>query len=89
MENKEPQNNNIQLKEIQELLSQQTLVILNAVDEKLAKTELRINQKIDKLTTTLDNFLKRLTDRETEFEIMKAQLSRIREVIKEKLNVEI
>jgi hypothetical protein len=89
MENKKPQNNNIQLKQIQELLNQQTLVVLNAVDEKLAKTKLRINQKIDKLTTTLDNFLKRLMDRKTEFEIMKAQISQMRKIIREKLNVEI
>lgn len=57
-------------KEIEKLLNQQTVVILNAVDEKLlkqqkyvnyrisilekrlSKMEIRINQKIDKLTTT-------------------------------------
>ncbi|XOA42706.1 MAG: hypothetical protein ACKKMO_02750 [Candidatus Nealsonbacteria bacterium] len=42
------------LKEIEKLLSQQTVVILSAVDERLKKTELRINKKIDKLTTTLE-----------------------------------
>jgi len=45
------------IKEIDKLLSQQNVVILSAVDEKLKKMELRINKKIDKLTNTLDEFL--------------------------------
>jgi poly-D-alanine transfer protein DltD len=92
------------LKEIEKLLSQQTKVILNAVDERLAKTELRIlntvdqklvktelriARKIDRLTTTLDKFLKRLTDIEDEFEIMKADINRLKRIIGEKLGVEI
>ena len=91
-------------KEIEKLLSQQTKVILNAVDERLTKTELRllnnvdqkivkmelrIGQKIDKLTTTLDRFLKRLTSIEDEFEIMKADINRLKKIIREKLGVEI
>lgn len=44
--------------EIQKLLDQQTIVILNAVDEKLQRTEASVNQKIEKLTTTIDKFLK-------------------------------
>jgi hypothetical protein len=75
-------------KEVERLLSQQTIVILNAVEKKLEKTELRISQKIDCLTTTLDKFLKRLTDIEKEFEIMKADINRLKKVIKEKLGVE-
>ena len=76
-------------KEIEKLLSQQTVVILNAVDEKLKKTEIRINQKIDRLTTTLDRFLKRLTTIEDEFEIMKADINRLKKVVREKLGVEL
>jgi hypothetical protein len=91
-------------KEIEKLLSQQTTVILNAVDERLTKTELRIlntadqklvkmelriSRKIDRLTTTLDKFLKRLTDIEDEFEIMKADINRLKKIIREKLGVEI
>lgn len=81
--------NNIDLKQIQELLDQQTTVILGAVDEKLSQTELRINEKIEKLTTTLNAFLKRMTDIETEFDIMKAEINRMKKALKEKLNVEI
>jgi|GEM_PF-2421276 len=97
MENtNQQQNNNTSAKEIQEMLSQQTTIILSAVDEKissletkLAGTELRINQKIEKLTTTLDAFLNRLTMIEDEFEIMKAEINKMKEIIREKLNVEI
>lgn len=80
---------NITLKNIEELLNQQTMVILSAVDEKLSKTELKINQKIDRLTNTLDKFLKRLTDMETEFEMMKTDINRMKRVIKEKLGVDL
>ena len=50
--------------------------------------EIRINQKIDRLTTTLDKFLKRLTDMEDEFEIIKADINRMKKIIREKLGVE-
>jgi len=87
-------------KEVEKLLSRQTTVILNAVSEKtinlesslekdMERMELRINQKIDKLTTTLDRFLKRLTDTEDEFAIMKADINRMKKVIREKLGVEL
>ena len=81
-------------KEIEGLLNQQTVVILNAVDEKMLKMEkrldrmeFRINQKIDKLINTLDKFLKRLTDLEDEFTLMKADLKRVKVVLREKLGV--
>ncbi len=77
------------LKEIEKLLSQQTVVILSAVDERLKKTELRINKKIDKLTTTLDRFLKGLKDIEDEFRAMKLDINRMKKVIKEKLDVDL
>ena len=41
---KKEKSPNITLKDIEELLNRQTVVILSAVDEKLSKTELRINQ---------------------------------------------
>ena len=82
-------NQQLTSKEIERLLVQQTTVILNAVDERLGKMEIRINQKIDRLTTTLDRFLKRLTDTEDEFEIMKANINRMKKVIRGKLGVEL
>jgi len=77
------------IKEIERLLNQQTTVILSAVDEKLKKSEERINKKIEKLTTTLDKFLKRLTDMEDEFEAMKLDINRLKKVIREKLGVDL
>ncbi len=90
----------ISKKDIQELLDNQTTVILNAVDikltnleikfdKKLEAMELRINHKIDKLITTIDKFLKRLNDLETEFTLMKSDINKMKKVIKEKLGVEL
>lgn len=87
-------------KDIQELLNNQTTVILNAVDVKLINLEtkidkkldvldLKFSQKIDKLIITLDKFLKRMTDMEDEFTMMKNDLNRVKKVIKEKLGVEL
>ena len=70
MENKSLKNQII--KEVKKLLNQQTGTILGAVDERLVKLEIKIDKKLeaieerwskkfDKLTTTLDNFLKRIT----------------------------
>lgn len=115
-----------QMQSIETLLNEQTLTILNAVDERLVKTEARIdakmdqkllemearfnqklvslearfdekiakmeermNQKFDKLTITLDNFLKRTLDNEDEMEIMKLDIIRLKKVIKEKIGVDL
>ena len=76
-----------QTEAMENLLLEQTDVILSAVDEKLARSEARVNAKIEKLIGTVDKFLKRLTDVETEFEMMKADVNRIKKVIREKLGV--
>ena len=92
--------------EIETLLSEQTKIILGAVDERLQKMEGRLDIKLQameqrmdgkyakeesvrNLTTTLDNFLKRLTDHEEEFTLLKADVAQIKAVLKEKLGVEI
>lgn len=95
---------NITRTELEKLLNAQTVVILSAVDEKLSTAEIqvvsdvntkleameeRINRKIDRLITTLDSFLKRMTDMEDEFTIMKHDLNRVKKVIREKLGVDI
>ncbi len=76
-------------KDIQELLAEQTDVILTAVDEKIKALDLKFTEKLDKLTTTLDNFLKRLTDTEDEFTMMREDIKRVKRVIKEKLGVDL
>ncbi|MBI2053991.1 MAG: hypothetical protein HYT36_01490 [Candidatus Staskawiczbacteria bacterium] len=94
-------------KEIQELLREQTTVILDAVDEKLSGVkinmvdleeriekkietlDLKFTEKFDKLATSLDNFLKRLIDKEDEFTIIKEDINKMKKVIKEKLGVDL
>jgi hypothetical protein len=82
------QDQNISIKDIESLLSDQTQVILSAVDERLEKREERINKKIEKLIDTLDKFLKRTTDLEDEFALMKHDLNRVKKIIQQKLQIE-
>ncbi len=73
-------------------LTEHQQVLIEAFDEKFERTDKEISdlrKSIDKLTTTLDGFLKRLTDREEEFEMIKSRLRRVEAVIKEKLGVDI
>ncbi len=87
---------------LEELLSEQTSVILQAVDEhfvaqeirilaavdkRLEKMEERFAKSLDELTRTLDKFLKRLSDIEEEFTFMKEDLKRVKAVLREKLGV--
>lgn len=65
---------------IKEELAVQEVRILAAVDKRLEKLEERFMEKLNELTTTLDKFLKRLTDVEQEFK-------RVKTVIREKLGV--
>lgn len=94
---------NIPLKKVEKLLSQQTKVILDAVDKKLTWQQKEINdnfaefgndmkeikQSIRDLTVTLDNFLKRLTDFDDEFEIIKARVNKIEKILQAKLGVSV
>ena len=84
--------------EMEQLLADQASMILNAVGEKLSAQERRFNIRLEKmerrfakslddLTKTLDRFLKRLTDMEEEFIFMKADLNRVKAVLREKLGV--
>ncbi len=76
-------------KDIQELLAEQTTVILDAVDEKIKNLDLKFTEKLDKLITTLDNFLKLMTDIEDEFAMMRNNIKRIKKAIKDKLGLEL
>ena len=48
-----------------------------------------LRAQIQKLTVTLDVFLKRLTDFDDEFTILKAEVDLIKDILKEKLGVEV
>jgi len=85
----EKERGNLTKNDVQQLLAEQTTVILSAVDSHLEQFETRFNNKLDRLMTTLDQFLKRLTDSEDEFIIMKKDVNQIKTVLKEKLGVDL
>ena len=72
---------------VDQKLAAQNVAILSAVDKRLEKLEERWLEKFNKLTTTLDKFLKRMTDMEEEFVFMKNDVNRIKAVLREKLGV--
>jgi hypothetical protein len=83
--------------EMEQLLADQASMILNAVHEKLSAQERRFTirlermeerfaKRLDELTKTLDKFLKRVSDIE-EFTFMKADLNRVKDVLRKKLGV--
>jgi hypothetical protein len=53
----------------------------------MGKLEKRWLEKFNQLTTTLDKFLKRLTDSEEEFKFLKEDLKRVKAVTRDKLGV--
>ena len=53
----------------------------------MEKLEKRWLEESNQLTTTLDKFLKRLTDFEEEFKFLKEDLKRVKAVIRDKLGV--
>lgn len=70
--------------------SMEASIAVLTVDMREVKTRLdKIEEKISELVTTLDAFLKILTAHEEEFEIMKREMKIMKEVLKEKLNVDV
>ena len=66
--------------------------ILEGVDSKFQHLEKRMDsfdQKLDRLVTTLDYLLKRITDYEDELTLVKGDIKQIKKIIKEKLGIEI
>ena len=79
-------------KELKGLLSEQTEVILNAVDEKfsLLKAEIEENRRLIKdLTLTLDEFMKRVMHQDEEIAVLNAKVDKISTFLKQKFGVEI
>jgi len=60
-----------------------------SLEKRIARLEIKVDQRFDQLITTLDKFLKRLTNIEDELEIMKLDINRLKKVIKEKLGVDL
>jgi len=80
-----------QNKNFEKMLEQQANVILVAVDERMSRSEEKIKKEIkseiNTLANTLDKFLKRLTDFDDEFQIIKARVGRIEAVLQEKFGL--
>ena len=79
-------------KELEKSLDKYQAVILDAVNvgfEEAKKERAELRQAITKLTTTLDVFLKRLTDFEDEFTILKAEVAKMKTFLKNKFGVDI
>ena len=53
----------------------------------MEELEKRWLEKFNQLTTTLDKFLKRITDFEEEFKFLKEDFKRVKAVIRDKLDV--
>ena len=66
--------------------------IIEATNFKFENLERRMDEfdrKLDKLATTLDNFVKMMTDYKEEFILLKAEVDQIKMILKEKLRVEV
>ena len=84
------------IKEIKGLISEQTDIILNAVDEKLGAFKTEVNERFDKveeaikeLTLTLDEFMKRVMRQDEEIAVLNAKVDKITSFLKQKFGVEI
>lgn len=80
-------------KRLDERLSEQTQVILNAVDSILVKrlTEIKEDLQIDinNVQTLIDGYVKAQEGFRQEFTIMKEELKIMKQIIKEKLGIEV
>jgi len=78
---------NAQLKAVGQRFDVQEAAFVSEMEKRFDRTEKRFGDKLDKLMTTLDRFLKCLTDSEDEFALLKREVSRIKTAIREKLGV--
>lgn len=80
-------------KKLDERLNEQTQVILNAVDSILTKHLAQVKEElrtdINNVQTLIDGYVKAQEDFKQEFVIMKEEFRKMKQVIKEKLGVEI
>jgi hypothetical protein len=101
---KEAKNEYVTRKELESLLTEQSKIIVGAVDvllnkrtveikteirEDLKATEKRLEKKIDNVQTLIDGYVKAQEGFKQEFVIMKEEFRIMKDVIREKLGVEI
>lgn len=79
-------------KDLDKSLEHYQAVILEAVNAGFQETRkdiAELRESINRLTTTLDAFLKRLTDFEDEFTILKAEVAKMKTFLKKKFGVDL
>lgn len=101
---KKVKNEYVTHKELEKLLAEQSKVIIGAVDVLLNKrtaeikteikkdlkaTELRLEKKIDNVQTLIDGYVKAQEEFKQEFVIMKEEVRIMKNIIKEKLGIEV
>lgn len=89
---KQIKNQNITKKDLEKNLEQMSQTIIEAVNygfKENEKEHLRIEGKIDKVYNKIDKFLLMFTKREQENKIILAELKVIKNVLKEKLGVDV
>jgi len=80
-------------KYLDEKLKEQAQIIIAAVegvlDRRLEKTEENLKKEINNVQTLIDAYVKAQEDFKQEFVIIKEEINRIKEILKEKLGVEV
>lgn len=82
----------IKKKNIENLLNQQVEVILGAVNEKQQETKKLIQGvevKVDRVYNKLDKYLEIYSKQDQEFKLMRVELKLVKDVLKEKLGIDI
>ncbi len=82
----------IKKKNIENLLNQQVEVILGAVNEKQQETKKLIQGgevKVDRVYNKLDKYLEMYSKQDQEFKLMRVELKLVKDVLKEKLGIDI
>lgn len=80
-------------KYLDEKLKEQAQIIIAAVegvlDRRLEETEEKLKKEINNVQTLIDAYVKAQEDFKQEFVIIKEEINRIKEILKEKLGVEV
>jgi len=78
---------------LDEQLREQAQIIIAAVegvlDRRLEETEEKLKKEINNVQTLIDAYVKAQEDFKQEFVIIKEEINRIKEILKEKLGVEV
>lgn len=74
-------------KHIEKQFIAQNIALSAELDKRFAESDKRFTEALNRLTNTIDKLLKRAVDLEEEFTFMKADLNRVKAVLREKLGV--